>query len=1220
MEDITRRLRVQEAGILVEVDIVAGDVSDVVDDVAAQGLVDIQLQADLDLAEVALAAAQLDIIGVEGEILALETVTLPALQTDLDLAEVAIADAQLDIIGVEGAVVTLDTVTIPALQTDLDLAEAAIVANDLDIVAVEGDILTLETVTIPNLQTDLDLAEAAIVANDLELLLKLPIGDAAADVNAHSVTIDGGKLTANTVTANEVAANAITSNELAANAVIAGKIAAGTIVAADIAAGTITATEIAAGTITANEVAANAITSNELAANAVIAGKIAAGTIVAADIATDAITANEIAAGTITAAEISAGAITASELTITVGGGNILGNSEFLYDDSGWSITSPFARAVSDGPFGATQPQSSIDYTNSSGGTQYPGTKHVDPEYILTSPGDKLTCSLYYRQPATCTASVIMYVMWRDSLGAVIYYSQAVPLTDYTGEWVRGLGTVTAPANTHDCRVFVQATTLDTRRAHADITMLQAEWGDVATSWKARSMELLTGSVGTTTIADGAITTDKILARTILAGDIKANEITAAEIKADTITANEIDAGTITAAEIEAGTITASEIASNTIVASNIFGGTITAAEIAAGTITGVEMNATTSITVGTNASSKWVIDGTASGTTSAIHTASASAYGDAGGVWFGADAKISLKDVLTFDGTDLTVKGDVTGTSFTLVDPSDDETFALTHQSVAAGQGGTIDVPQLKMWATSAQASFMELSWWFGDTTGQYMRLGQVNPSTQNVEAGLKVDVYGSSASASLVGDGGDAAVNAGPGGASLHYGGSNWLAVDGSGVRIGGGLDMGGGVISNVNEVVADVGHATDPSYTFDGALDTGMYWAGTDNLGFSTGGQRAVTINDGTLRVFGPDASTSGKLVLRDSGGASETQDMSIDLYGASYGFGVEGSNMRLVSGSSGGWRFYNYNSSIKRAQLTYTGRWTCGNGGAANPTYSFESNTNMGMYRVGTNSLGFSVNGTEQIRMYGADNTNTMRIKQQATTSYSSPHAGVWIRATDTVSVGGSYAAMALSTYYSTDRHVQLSIYQVSGNKIRATSYSNTFIPILASAFTVSSTEQVKKRIRTGRTERGVLDYAIPGPREMAFTQHTKLRPVLFDDLEQEELHEWQGCDEHDDREDCAAADCDGFGNVLLVEHHCDDYDCFGTSERPCWFVEQHIDRPGLIAEEVLEIYPKAVSRDKYGNIEGIDYAVVTVELINTLQHVVEERAELVSRIEALEAGL
>ena len=137
------------------------------------------------------------------------------------------------------------------LYGSLTSTDASVEVNGVSIDAIEA--------VNAQLAADLANAEIAITAAEAEILLKIPIGDAAADVNAHAVTIDGGKLTADSVTANEVAAGAITSNELAANSVIAGKILANTIVAGDIAANTITAAEISAGTITGVEM--NATTS-----------------------------------------------------------------------------------------------------------------------------------------------------------------------------------------------------------------------------------------------------------------------------------------------------------------------------------------------------------------------------------------------------------------------------------------------------------------------------------------------------------------------------------------------------------------------------------------------------------------------------------------------------------------------------------------------------------------------------------------------------------------------------------------------------------------------------------------------------------------------------------------------------------------------------------------------------------------------------------------------
>jgi hypothetical protein len=70
----------------------------------------------------------------------------------------------------------------------------------------------------------------------------------------------------------------------------------------------------------------------------------------------------------------------------------------------------------------------------------------------------------------------------------------------------------------------------------------------------------LTGTIGTTQIADNAITTPKITA----------NAVTATQIAANTITAAQIAAGTITAAQIAASTITGTQIAASTISAKNL--------------------------------------------------------------------------------------------------------------------------------------------------------------------------------------------------------------------------------------------------------------------------------------------------------------------------------------------------------------------------------------------------------------------------------------------------------------------------------------------------------------------------------------------------------------------------------------------------------------------------------------------------------------------------
>lgn len=103
----------------------------------------------------------------------------------------------------------------------------------------------------------------------------LKVGQAAADVNAGTTTINGGKITTGSITASQIAANTIT----------AAQIAAGTITATQIAANTITASKIASGTITATQISASAgITASQLSVSTLSAITANLGTITAGSI------------------------------------------------------------------------------------------------------------------------------------------------------------------------------------------------------------------------------------------------------------------------------------------------------------------------------------------------------------------------------------------------------------------------------------------------------------------------------------------------------------------------------------------------------------------------------------------------------------------------------------------------------------------------------------------------------------------------------------------------------------------------------------------------------------------------------------------------------------------------------------------------------------------------------------------------------------------------
>lgn len=96
----------------------------------------------------------------------------------------------------------------------------------------------------------------------------------------------------------------------------------------------------------------------------------------------------------------------------------------------------------------------------------------------------------------------------------------------------------------------------------------------------------LTGTIGTTQIADDAITAAKIAAGQIIAGKLAANAVVAGNIAAGAIVANNIQAGAITTDKLAAGSITSDKIAAGSITAEMLDAEAITADKIVAGSLT----------------------------------------------------------------------------------------------------------------------------------------------------------------------------------------------------------------------------------------------------------------------------------------------------------------------------------------------------------------------------------------------------------------------------------------------------------------------------------------------------------------------------------------------------------------------------------------------------------------------------------------------------------
>jgi hypothetical protein len=453
----------------------------------------------------------------------------------------------------------------------------------------------------------------------------------------------------------------------------------------------------------------------------------------------------------------------------------------------------------------------------------------------------------------------------------------------------------------------------------------------------------------------------------------------------------------------------------------------------------------------------------------------------------------------------------------------------------------------------------------------------------------------------------------------------------------------------VADFNEFRGDNGSASDPSFTFTSDESVGMYLHAGGDLAFSTAGIRRMSLHWSGMYLFQKldmggkdiinvdDVTGSGNAqfaeyrasngsqaspslcftdnqntgIYNDVNRVGVTVNGSIKALFASdrlYLWGATG-NVDYIGPINGSW-FYNVTGSTK----FYFNK-------SLNITNSLSSHTG---------TLELQDRNTTVVRLTGTDaaNGNVLIFAGSNNGSGTQSALRIYTKSSSTAALGGA-AGMTFQTTYSTDRHVHARVYYSGGDQLGFRNYENTaWVSLKASSFAVASSRELKHNIRTGRDERGILDFAIPGPRKMAFAQWAKLRPVLFDDNVQERLVEWAGCEGHRDvkgqdssedvgpvitrlvhhktREECSEAGCESTDNTQAKYHFCDEYECGGTAELPCSLVGMHVNRPGMIAEELDEVFPECVSRDMFGENLGIDYNVLTVESVNIIQHLLEDR--------------
>lgn len=200
---------------------------------------------------------------------------------------------------------------------------------------------------------------------------------------------------------------------------------------------------------------------------------------------------------------------------------------------------------------------------------------------------------------------------------------------------------------------------------------------------------------------------------------------------------------------------------------------------------------------------------------------------------------------------------------------------------------------------------------------------------------------------------------------------------------------------------------GSVSTPALRFSGDTNTGIYSGASDNLNFATNGTQRMVIGSSsilsTLQYRSADGSASAPVYSFSSDTNTGVYAVSADVLG----FAVGGSGVASVT--SGG---FQATGDITASDDLIAGDTVfASNGAAGSPAFSFTSDTDMGVYKNGTN-LCLAADSNSELRI----GNNGMTLDNGTETLFISPG--------DTAATAGSFVEFMLIQINGVTRKIQL----------------------------------------------------------------------------------------------------------------------------------------------------------------------------------------------------